>query len=248
MSPNRTPLPLTAGACAALALLLSSCLFSIEAHERDGDWRDETGRAAGGEQDHERAQKERALELARGKLEVARAAAADEVAAAEASWHRAEHELKEAETALEHYRASEAPQALAEQELELERARFARDGKAVELAQMEADYERFGAEHYARMTKEIVVTRARKELEFAETRLKLAEVERASAAEHEIPAKERELEQARVDAQVALDRARAALERTRRSGELDVLEAEGALLDAEHELAQLGVKGARPKP
>ena len=118
---------------------------------------------------------------------------------------------------------------------------------------MVADYARFESdESYLRTTEEIVVGRARKQLEFARRRLELARMEAEKTTEHELEQKRRSLAFELEGKRLALRQAEQAdanqrfeAENEARAKAHDVAAAQHALEVARRELAQHDKKAGK---
>ena len=214
-------------ACMTLGQGLSSCVFSVRGHTTEGSdgHRDDAESA----KDPKQARRMRKVEEAELKLALAGHAADDDLVEARQDLVEARHAWEEARLALEHFQSRAKPQRIAGEQLGVDRARFEVANDRLELQQLEADYERYGKEHYAKLTQEIVVTRAKAKLGFTERRLVMEEGELASTLEHVLPAQRRALERAVAAARVGLERAEGALERAELAAELELHQARTAL-------------------
>ncbi len=217
-------------ACMTLGQGLSSCVFSVRGHTTEGNDRHRDGGESA--EDPKQARRMRKVEEAELKLALARRAADDGLVEARQDLVEARHAWEEARLALEHFQYRAKPQRIAGRQLGVDRARFEVANDRLELQQLEADYERYGKEHYAKLTQEIVVSRAKAKLGFTERRLVMEEGELASTQEHVLPAQRRALERAVAAARVGLERAEGALERAELATELEVHRARSALDEA----------------
>ena len=110
------------------------------------------------------------LELARMELELAGMEAEREVQECKRKLEEARREVDEARRAMEHFRAK-SPRELAEQQLDLDRSVQAKTEAEQELREMEATYAK---DQFATDTKELVLMRHRKRVEFAARGLELS--------------------------------------------------------------------------
>ena len=110
------------------------------------------------------------------ELEIAELEARSSAAEAERGVREAALALAEAERDLAVFKETERPHAIAEAVLELDEADHRRESEQDELNELIAMY---AAEDFAAMTKELVLKRGRKNLEFAERELELARAELA---------------------------------------------------------------------
>lgn len=157
------------------------------------------------------------LAVARLALELAELQARAGEAKAERGLAEAARALAEAESDLAAFREIERPHEIAKAVLEIDQADHRRDGQHDELNELVAMY---AAEDFAAMTKELVLKRGRKQLEFAERELELARAELAHLQDETLPKKERELvaalEKARGEhAEAEVELAKARLEATK---------------------------------
>ena len=174
------------------------------------------------------------LERARLKLEIARL----EVAAAERAGaqavEEAQHELAQASLALLRFQEFERPSALEEARLRLDRSEHSLRQNEQELQEME---EMYAAEQNldstGERTRDIVLERHRKSLEFSTRQLELARAQAADVEQRELPRKLGELEWKVRAAQSALRRAEEKLARGDLEGRLKLLEAEARVRELE---------------
>jgi hypothetical protein len=169
------------------------------------------------------------LSVARLELELAELGARSSTAEAERGVRQATLALSEAERDLAVFRETERPHAIAEAVLELDQADHRRETEHDELNELIAMY---AAEDFAAMTKELVLKRGRKNLEFAERELELARAELDHLQNLTLPKKERELEAALEKARGEHAQAEAELAKAR-------LEATKSLAEARQEITVL---------
>lgn len=182
--------------------------------------------------------KTQAKELAALELEVTRRKAESELGAAAHAVAQAEFEAQAAESALSFFRDSEAPRQVATKQLTVDGAVQRLAQQREELQQMIEDYADYGDDEAAAKTRDIVLSRERVQIEFAERRLELARQELAALEGHELPRKAAELERKHARAVEALGEARAAAERTELSTKVQLLRAEQKVHEAEHDLEE----------
>jgi hypothetical protein len=223
-------------ACLALGQGFSSCVFSVSGHHEGGHPREEAMKSGAEESERERLRA--GVEEAELQLALARHGAEARVAEVRQELDDARHAWEEARLALEHFQATEKPRRMADEQLDVDEARFELDNRRLELEQLESDYERYGKEHYAQLTREIVVSRSKARLGFSERRLALSEGELAAVVEHELPLERRGLERGVAEARVALELAEGAVERAELEGTLEIHQAERALAEALRELEE----------
>ncbi len=104
----------------------------------------------------------------------------------------AEAKLKEADGDLKRFLKHELPNALKDIQLDLDRSKESAYRAQKELDELKAMYK---AEEFANMTKELVLHRGTKDMEFAKRRLALSEAEATLKRDGELPKQQRELEQ-----------------------------------------------------
>lgn len=247
-SPNSARL----GALAALPLFLSSCI--VVAKETDtksagpqpppksapqvGGAAAPAKAAEGGDEAKARAAARKAekrafdLEIARTELELARMETENEERVARLKVDNARRSLEEARLALEHFKAR-LPRELESSQLGLDRATQGKIEAEQELREMEATYAK---DQFATDTKELVLMRHRKRLEFAERGLRLSEAEFKDKREVELPRQQREHERKANDAEQSLRDAEFALERTRMSGQMQLARKRWAVTELERPL------------
>ncbi len=158
---------------------------------------------------------------------------------AQRSLEAAEREVRDAERALEAWTRHEGPSKAGEAELDLQRMRNRLTDTRLELEELEAMY----AEHdFAEATKELVLSRGRRNLQVAEEATGLAERNFQFLVDEEMPKRQADLEH-------ALMRAKAALEARRLELRMEELEHAEALRQAKRKLAELqgAEKGAAEK-
>ena len=226
MIPRHVPLALAA----VLAVWCSSCRTTgvVEAPAPASSGSEEADDEEGDEPDDE---EDRALELRKAEvnLELTSIGVEMTLRGARAAVADAERELDEAVSVLQVFDERRMPRELDEAQLGLDRALHRRELQADELGELEAMY---AEEDFAQKTKELVLKRGRKNLEFAERALVLAQLALASKKEIELPLERRELDVAVQKAERALVDARDELRKAELEGEVD-------LLEARHELDEL---------
>ena len=169
------------------------------------------------------------LAMARLDLQLAEIETAARVRKAEAAAADAARAQEEAERALKVFLELERPRELADAQLDLDRADFRREGDQDELGELTAMYE---AEEFAEMTKELVLKRGRKNLEFSQRALELERGKLELLRDETLPRKQRELELELEQARRAVGAAEAELSAAR-------IEAEKKLAGARQELVKL---------
>jgi hypothetical protein len=131
-----------------------------------------------------RAALEREFPIAKEKLENARRDLADQAADAQATGAKLQKELQLAKTKLETYEKREAPARTAKGQLDLQNAKDNLDNNKEELEQLELMYK---DQDLADKTREIVIKRAKRDLERTQQRLTLQQEELGILMERTIP-------------------------------------------------------------
>jgi hypothetical protein len=189
------------------------------------------------------AKQERALGYARLELAIAEAEAGASTRKADDAVASAERELAEARAALEHFRTKERDLELSKVVLGLDQAAWRVEAEKQELAELEAMYKQ---DDVAELTKELVLQRGKKGVEFAERNLAHEQRDAEAQRGFELPKQERELEVELLEAEHALRDARAESAKTKLEVELALLKARAAVEDAEKELAEARQKALQP--
>lgn len=185
------------------------------------------------------AKKQFELECARLEGRVKKLGNEAEERAAQQEIEEAERGLRDAKDALESFQRHDKPMKLDDGQLDLDQAVQRRTQQQQELEELEAMYKQ---EELATLTKELVISRERKALEFAKRALEMMtkNVEHAKAVE--LPKKERELTEAVAKAERRLAEARSKAEKLKLENQLETMKAERALADLEKEVAKLEKK------
>ncbi|MCK6444914.1 MAG: hypothetical protein L6Q99_00840 [Planctomycetes bacterium] len=247
------------------ALSLSSCIFVADGyrdaqgnwHSRDGDIEIRVGdgaeksasadaSGAPTEKDDEKAQalddKAFELALARVDLELAKLSAGVAKSEATAGLARAERERADAVKALDQFKNVEMPLRVKDGELDVEEARFGIELKKIELEELIAMYK---GDTMAASTKEIVVKRETKELEFMQRRLAMAETRFSALTGHELPHELANKEDEVRKAEEALAKANVEAQKAELETKKSLDEAERKIRTLERELAKLGAQSAK---
>lgn len=232
----------------AAALSLASCRSTVEAQDATPAAQAATqGEQAGAASPEAKAgeveEKTFALAMARIELELAKLSTGAQRAAAEQSLARAEREQIEAQKALEQFKQVEMPQRVQDGELGVERAKFGIEMKKIELEELVAMYKN---DQFAASTKEIVVKRETKELEFMQRGLALAEARFAALTAYELPKDLAGKEDGARKAEEALAKARVESAKTQLEVQKSLAEAERKIAKLEKELAKLEQGAAKP--
>jgi hypothetical protein len=213
---------------ATLALFVSSCASAPAESAPAGNG----APAAAGDGD-KAAELQTKLDKAGIKLEIARIDAKNGEAASARSVEAATLEAELAASALENYRTVLQPIEAAASELSLDGARQRVKESQEELQELEKMY---AQEEFADLTKELVLTRGRAQLQMAQRNLELTEKRAAQARTFEWPRKERELSEKVASTQRALEEAQSRAAKGALERKLALLEAEEAVAKAQKEL------------
>ena len=170
------------------------------------------------------------LEWARTDLRLAELAAKLDQLRAQRSIGEAQRALTEARQDLETFETAERPARLADAQLDLDRTIQSRDESRAELAELEAMY---AAEEFAAATKELVLQRGRKQLEFAERRLALEHQQREKLERHDLPRQQEKLQFALKKAEHELHIAEVEAERDKLAAGLSIDKARKEVHDLE---------------
>lgn len=184
---------------------------------------------------------EHALEDARADLKIAR----QECQAAERKQKdeldEAEYDAAKAKEALDVFQRTSKPLELSKLALSLERSEQQVSEVKQELEEIMAMYKK---EDFASLTKELVVSRNKKRLEFANRELEHERADAANTREVELPRKEKDLDLEVKKAENSLREARAEKAKLSDENELKMKKAERAVDEAEKDLAKLKKKAA----
>jgi hypothetical protein len=183
--------------------------------------------------------KEREVAYARMEQEIAKLSAAAEEREAENAVTEANQKLEQAKKDRDSFKGKEMPTKLAEKQLDVDRYTQRTEESRQELEELEGMYKK---EDFASLTKELVINRGRKNLEFAKRGLELAKQGQEQFTGHELPKKEKELDQAVEKAEKGLQEASAKKEKGALENKLKLLKAEHRVDEAGRELDKLKSK------
>lgn len=187
---------------------------------------------------------EHALEDARAELKIAR----QECQAAERKQkdeiEEAEYALAKEKEALDVFQKIGKPLELDKLKLGFDRSVQGVEESKAELEELMAMYKK---EDFASLTRELVLSRGKKRLEFANRGLEHDKTEGAVTRDVELPRKEKDLELAVKKAENGLREARAAQAKLADENELKLKKAERGVDDAEKALAKAKAKAAKEK-
>lgn len=170
------------------------------------------------------------LELARVELEVAEIEAQSGQLSAEIKLDNARRELDEARRALEHFKGRLMPRELEDGRLDLDRAMQNKTEAEQELREMEATYAK---DQFAKDTKELVLMRHRKRVEFSTRGLAIAQAEFTDKEQVDLPKRLRELETKLRTAEQAARDADVALQKQALRNKLDLARKRWSILELE---------------
>jgi cysteinyl-tRNA synthetase len=134
------------------------------------------------------------------------------------------------------------PTQIASAQLSLDRSQQAMEESKQELAELEAMYKK---EDFAELTKELVVSRGRKKLEFSQRGLELAKKGQEGLLNHDLPKKEKELAQAVEKAEKALQEAQAKKDREALEEKLKLMRADHKIDDLVREIDKMKKKSEK---
>ena len=184
--------------------------------------------------------KKRGLEDARLELAIAEQECAGEARRAKDEVDLAERQLQQATADRKAFLEVEQAIELAKLQLGIDRTAWNVEADRQEMRELEAMYKK---DDLAKMTKELVLQRAQKKIDFGLRELENEQREAGHKREHELAKKAREQEDAVSKAEHALREARAKLALVGDSNKLKLAKQQHALEDLEQEL-----KGSSPAP
>jgi hypothetical protein len=220
-----------------VTLLFSSCATSPESH----DAQESTAEADDGDDSAQDqiAKAQRDLDDAKLELKIAQAEIDSSLRKAREGVVSAEHEAKNAGDALDHFTKSERALALAKLQLDLDRGVWRLESEKQELAELEAMYKQ---DDVATLTKELVLQRGQKGVEFAQRDLDNDQREAAMTRDFDLPKKQRDLEVEKHEKDMALAEAKADETKTMDDNELKLRKVKAEVEDAEKALAKAKAK------
>lgn len=184
----------------------------------------------------------RSLEDSRLELKIAQAEAEATARKAQDEVDSAEIAAKVKADALDHFLKSERELELAQLQLGLDQAAWRLEAERQELAELEAMYKK---DDVATLTKELVLQRGKKGVEFAERNLAHEQSEAAMKREYDLPKKQRELEVDKKEAEAKLREARAEQAKSKDEIELELRKARAEVEDAEKAVTKAEAKAAK---
>ena len=183
--------------------------------------------------------KERELEYAKMELEIAKLGAAADEREADTSVKDATLKLEAARKDQANFLDLDKPTQVAGGQLSLDRSQQSMEESRQELAELEAMYKQ---EDFAELTKELVLSRGRKRLEFSQRGFDLAKKGQEEMLGHDLPKKEKELAQAVEKAEKALQEAQAKKDRAALEEKLKLMRADHKIDDLVRELDKMKKK------
>lgn len=184
---------------------------------------------------------QRELENARLELKIAQSETETSARKAQDEVDSAEVEAKLAADALDHFLKDERELELSKLQLGLDQAAWRLEAERQELAELEAMYKK---DDVATLTKELVLQRGKKGVEFAERNLAHEQREAAGKRDFDLPRKVRELEVAKREKENALREARADQARSKDEIDLKLRKARAEVEDAEKALKKAEAKAS----
>ena len=184
---------------------------------------------------------QRELEYAKIDLDLAKMSTAAEAREADQSVVEATQKLDAVKKDRDNFKNNETPQKLAEKQLDIDRStQFTEEAKQ-ELDELEGMYKK---EEFASLTKELVLSRGKKKLEFAKRGLELAKKNQDQLTNFDLPKKQLELDQSVERAEKALAEANAKKEKSALESTLKVKKAEHHVDEAQKALEKAQKKQA----
>ncbi|HUR29703.1 MAG TPA: hypothetical protein VM509_16045 [Planctomycetota bacterium] len=174
--------------------------------------------------------KARETTYARMELALAEMEAENDLRDAKFDVEHARQDLEAAQRELDHFQRQAKPLELEDSQLDVDRSIESALERQQELDELTSMYKK---DEVAKMTKELVLQRGKKTMEFAQRELELDKKRAASKKEHDLTVKERDLTLAVAKAQQEAGSAEAKLKKVQAHNELELLRARHKLEDAE---------------
>jgi len=224
-----------------VTLLFASCASSPESHEAQ----ESTAEADDGDDSAQDkiAKAQSDVDDAKLELKIAQAEIDSSLRKAHEGVVSAEHAAKNASAELDHFMKSERALTLAKLQLDLDRGTWRLESEKQELAELEAMYKK---DDVATLTKELVLQRGQKGVEFAQRDLDNEQREAGMTRDFELPKKQRDLEVEKHEQDMALAEAKADEIKTMDENELKLRKAKTEVADAEKALTKAKAKVAKP--
>jgi hypothetical protein len=189
--------------------------------------------------------KERELGYARMELEIAKLSSAADERESDVAVEDAKRKLEVATKDRDNFMNMEKPTQLAGNQLSLDRSKQSMEESKQELVELEAMYKQ---EDFAELTKELVISRGRKRLEFSQRGFELAQKAQQELVGHDLPKKEMEANQAVEKAEKALREVQAKKDRGAIEIKLKLMRAEHKIDDLEREIEKMKKKSEKKEP
>lgn len=183
-----------------------------------------------------------ALEVARTDLKIARQECQAADRKQKDDLDEAEYGVAKSKEALDTFQKTAKPLELGKLQLSLDRGAQGVEETRQELEEIMSMYKK---EDFAALTKELVISRHKKRLEFAKLGLEMDRTAASVTRDVELPRKERDLDLELKKAEAALREARAAGAKLADENELKLKKAERAVDDAQRELDKLRAKAQK---
>jgi hypothetical protein len=194
-------------------------------------------KAGGGDDDADKlAKKQFDLECGKLELNIKRLGIEAEERNGKQDLADAERDLRNAREALEVFQGHEKGMKLDDGQLDLEESEQMRKQRQQELDELMAMYKQ---EELATLTKELVISRETKSLEFAKRRFEMQKKTTEHQKTVELPKKERELTEAVQKAERKLEEARRKADKSKLENQLEIMKAEHGIAELEKEIAKL---------
>lgn len=185
------------------------------------------------------AKKTRALEDARLELTIARMECESADRKAKDAVEEAEREVKVAREALDEFLKVEKPLELSKVQFNLDRSKWGVEIDKQELEELMAMYKK---DDVATLTRELVIGRGQKKLEFGNRDLAHDQIEASMKTDYELPKKQKELEAALKKAENGLREAKADQQKQTNENELKLRKSEHEVDDLKKEVDKLNAK------
>ena len=225
-----------------LAFLLPPALAACAAQGKGSEAASESPKPApggGGEKPDEadaadKVQKaQREVDYAKIDLDLAKMSVASDARETDQSVVEATQKLDAIKKDRDNFKNTETPQKLAEKQLDIDRSTQFMDEAKQELDELEGMYKK---EEFASLTKELVLSRGKKKLEFAKRGLELAKKNQDQLTNFDLPKKQLELDQAVERGEKSLAEATAKKEKGALESKLKVMKAEHHVDEAQKAL------------
>jgi hypothetical protein len=165
----------------------------------------------------------REVDYAKIDLDLAKMSTASEARESDQAVVEATQKLEAVKKDRDNFKNTETPQKLAEKQLDIDRSTQFMEESKQELDELEGMYKK---EEFASLTKELVLSRGKKKLEFAKRGLELAKKNQEQLTSFDLPKKQLELDQSVERAEKALAEATAKREKGALEAKLKVMKAE----------------------